>query len=80
MSPNYNKNKEIILKRRNFIFKNFKINTFNDRIGPIITIPYNKIKNKKRLEKYFMTRHIHTSTYSLENFKKVFHSPNSFYD
>ena len=73
--PNYNKNKEIILKRRNFIFKNFKINTFNDRIGPIITIPYNKIKNKKRLEKYFMTRHIHTSTYSLENFKKVFILP-----
>ena len=76
---NFKKNKEIILKRNQFISKNFKLgNLHTDRIGPVIIIPFNKVKNFKKLEKYLLIRHINKNKYSLDSFKKVFILPTNF--
>ena len=73
--PNYKKNKDIILERNNYIFEKFKIDTFKNRIGPVIIIPLDKIKNKEKLKKHLMIRHINTNIHGLDSFKKVFILP-----
>ena len=76
---NFKKNKEIIFKKNQFISKNFKLgNLHTDRIGPVIIIPFNKVKNFKKLEKYLLIRHINKNKYSLDSFKKVFILPTHF--
>ncbi len=73
---NFKKNKEIILKRNKLISKNFKLGNLNtDRIGPVTIIPFNKVKNFKKLEKYLLIKHINKDKYSLNSFKKVFILP-----
>ncbi len=69
---NFEKNKNFILKRRD-IFKNETGITIenSNRIGPIIAIPLERLKNFSKLEKFFLIRHIHSKKNIVNKFKKV---------
>ena len=55
---NFDKNKNIIIKRLNLIKRKLKINYYlNDRLGPVLALPLEKFKNIKYLSKKFLIRH-----------------------
>ena len=55
---NFDKNKNIIIKRINLIKRKLKINYYlNDRLGPVLALPLEKFKNIKYLSKKFLIRH-----------------------
>ena len=55
---NFDKNKNIIIKRLNLIKRKLKINYYpNDRLGPVLALPLKKFKNIKYLYKKFLIRH-----------------------
>jgi len=55
---NFDKNKNIIIKRINLIKRKLKINYYlNDRLGPVLALPLKKFKNIKYLSKKFLIRH-----------------------
>lgn len=76
---NYQKNKIIIHDRQQFIYSNFK-NLFlkSDRLGPVLPINYNSVKNHQLMGKHFLIRQIHINKYKVNSFKKVYLLPMHF--
>jgi len=73
---NFEVNKKIILKRKINFKNNFnKIAYFSKRLGPIIPIRYETIKNHDLMKKYFLIRYIHKSKIDVEKFMKVYLLP-----
>lgn len=73
---NFQINKNIISKRQKYFKKNFNKLTYKfDRLGPIIPIDYNLIKNHKLMNEHFLLRHIHKNKYQIDTFKKVYLLP-----
>ena len=73
---NFQINKNIILDRQKYFIKNFnRIILKSERLGPVILIKYDCIKNHKYMNKIFMIRNIHASKNKIESFKKVYLLP-----
>lgn len=73
---NYQINKNTILKRQKYFKKKFHELKLNfDRLGPVIPINFNSIKNHNLMNKYFLLRHIHKNKYKVDVFKKVYLIP-----
>ena len=69
-------NKDIILERQKHFRENFNKVSFKfDRLGPVIPIKYELIKNHDLISKHFLLRQIHSSKYKIDNFKKVYLLP-----
>ena len=64
---NFEINKKIIFKRITNFKNNFnKIAYFSKRLGPVIPIKYEKIKNHYLMKKHFLVRNIHKSKIDFE--------------
>ena len=73
---NLQTNINFISERQKYFKKKFKNLVFKiDRLGPIIPIKYNLIKNHKLMKQHFLLRNIHKSKYQIEAFKKVYLLP-----
>ena len=73
---NFEVNKKIILKRTINFKNNFnKIAYYSKRLGPIIPIRYDTIKNHDLMKKHFLIRNIHKSKIDFEKFMKVYLLP-----
>lgn len=69
---NFDKNIKIILERRSYLKKIFKIKLDNDRLGPLVILPYKKNLYKlKKFIKHFNTR---MEVFNLK-YKKIFILP-----
>ena len=68
---NFDINKEVIIKRLDFIKKKLKIN-FNstERLGPVLPLPLKNFKNINNLSKKFLIRHHSDSIKKKTNFEK----------
>ena len=69
----YDYNKDIIIKRLNFLKKSMKINISN-RIGPVLILPINYFKNINSLKKNLIIRHSITGI-NMKNYEKSFLLP-----
>ena len=73
---NFNTNKNMLLKRRMIFRDNFQnIGLETDRLGPIIPIKYNMIKNYDLMNKFFLLRQIHENEFKIDSLKKVYLLP-----
>ena len=73
---NFEINKKIIFKRITNFKNNFnKIAYFSKRLGPVIPIKYEKIKNHYLMKKHFLVRNIQKSKIDFEKFMKVYLLP-----
>tara|TARA_B100001057_G_scaffold220311_1_gene220731 strand:- start:9897 stop:10871 length:975 start_codon:yes stop_codon:yes gene_type:complete len=73
---NFEINKKILLKRKTDFKNNFnKIAYFSKRLGPVIPIKYETIKNHDLMKKHFLIRNIHKSKIDFEKFIKVYLLP-----
>ena len=68
---NFDINKEIIIKRLNFIKKEMKINLKRtERLGPVLPLPLKNFKNINNLSKNLLIRHHSDSIEKKTIFKK----------
>jgi putative PLP-dependent aminotransferase (TIGR04422 family) len=73
---NFQINKNVISERQKYFKKKFNELTFRfDRLGPVIPLKYNLIKNHKLMNEHFLLRRIHKNKYKIDTFKKVYLLP-----
>ncbi len=73
---NFEINKKIIFNRTAALKKDFnKVIYFSRRLGPVVPIKYNLIKNHNLMNKYFLIRNLHKTKKQLETFEKVYLLP-----
>lgn len=73
---NFKINKNVISERQKYFNKKFnEIALKFDRLGPVIPIKYNLIKNHKLMNEHFLLRSIHKNKYKIDAFKKVYLLP-----
>tara|TARA_B110000046_G_scaffold177784_1_gene205007 strand:+ start:31 stop:1002 length:972 start_codon:yes stop_codon:yes gene_type:complete len=73
---NFQINKNVISERQKYFKNKFNELAFKiDRLGPVIPIEYNLIKNHKLMNEHFLLRNIHKNKYKIDAFKKVYLLP-----
>ena len=73
---NFQTNKNVISERQKYFKRKFERLSFKfDRLGPVIPINYNLIKNHKLMSEHFLLRHIHKNKFKIDTFKKVYLLP-----
>ena len=73
---NFQINKNVISERQKYFKKNFnQLTSKFDRLGPVIPLKYNLIKNHKLMNEHFLLRRIHKNKYKIDTFKKVYLLP-----
>ena len=69
---NFEKNQTCIVKRQEIFKQKIGLNCFdNQRLGPLIAIPIECFKNKKKIASKLLLRHLHQKKSSFSKFKKV---------
>ncbi len=73
---NFKSNLNFISKRQKYFKEKFNGLIFKiDRLGPVIPIKYNLIKDHELMKEHFLLRNIHKNKYQIEAFTKVYLLP-----
>ena len=73
---NFQINKNILFERQTFFHDHFNdLGLKSQRLGPVIPIKYDRIKNYDLMDKYFLLRQIHENEFKIDTFKQVYLLP-----